>query len=245
MHLGLGLGVPQQRGVAPVYRPDYYAARWGLQAYWNLSDLSDAYGASTLTNNGGVTFVPGKVGNAANFVATQTLSNAGNAALVSNGGDIWVAGWVHPATTGAQILAVKAGDSPPFNIDWAVSISGAGRVVFRHRFPSNSAVTLAAGVWTFFMGYFNQGIGNAGTILVSINGGAFSTLSNSSSVTESASSPLQFGADLDGTTNPFTGMLDSFAFGRLAPGGILVPTATEIRDKLYNGGVGITWPNIT
>jgi hypothetical protein len=46
----------------------------GLQAFYRLSDTSDSSGnGNTLTNNGGVTFSSGKIGNAANLQGNQTL----------------------------------------------------------------------------------------------------------------------------------------------------------------------------
>jgi hypothetical protein len=48
----------------------------GLLAFYNLSDLTDASGnGRTLTNNGGVTFSSGKIGNAATFNGSNYLEN--------------------------------------------------------------------------------------------------------------------------------------------------------------------------
>jgi len=45
-----------------------------LQAFYKLSDTSDSSGNNrTLTNNGNVSFVSGKIGNAANLQGSQTL----------------------------------------------------------------------------------------------------------------------------------------------------------------------------
>ncbi len=40
-------------------------------AFWKLADLTDSIGANTLTNNGGVQFVTGKIGNCAQFDGTS------------------------------------------------------------------------------------------------------------------------------------------------------------------------------
>ena len=49
--------------------------RSGLLAFYKLSDTSDSSGrGNTLTNNGGVTFVAGKIGNAAEFDGSNYLS---------------------------------------------------------------------------------------------------------------------------------------------------------------------------
>jgi hypothetical protein len=48
----------------------------GLLAFYNLSDLTDASGnGNTLTNNGGVTFSSGKIGNAATFGGSNYLES--------------------------------------------------------------------------------------------------------------------------------------------------------------------------
>lgn len=55
----------------------------GLISAWNLSNANDNFGTNNLTNNNVVTFVAGKINNAANFVAasSQSLSIADNASL--------------------------------------------------------------------------------------------------------------------------------------------------------------------
>jgi hypothetical protein len=67
----------------------------GVVAHYRLDDTADASGnAHTLTNNNAATFVAGKVGNAAHFVAasTQSLSND-DAALKAGSGDFTVCFW--------------------------------------------------------------------------------------------------------------------------------------------------------
>jgi hypothetical protein len=61
--------------------------RSGLLAFYKLSDTSDSSGrGNTLTNNGGVTFVAGKIGNAAefdgeNYFETESIDLTGLTAL--------------------------------------------------------------------------------------------------------------------------------------------------------------------
>jgi len=57
----------------------------GLQAFYRLNDLSDSSGNNkTLTNSGGITFVSGKIGNAANLPGNDTLTSAFNGIIGSN-----------------------------------------------------------------------------------------------------------------------------------------------------------------
>lgn len=52
----------------------------GLIAAWNLENVNDSFGTNHLTNNNGVTFTAGKIGNAATFNGVnQSLSIADNA----------------------------------------------------------------------------------------------------------------------------------------------------------------------
>lgn len=50
-------------------------------AFWRMDDANDSAGSTNLTNNNAVTFVSGKVGNAANFnnLSSQTLSHVNDA----------------------------------------------------------------------------------------------------------------------------------------------------------------------
>jgi hypothetical protein len=43
-----------------------------LVAYWKLNNTSDSVGSKTLTNNGSVTFVPGKIGDGADFGSSNS-----------------------------------------------------------------------------------------------------------------------------------------------------------------------------
>ena len=63
--------IPTGDGVgtqAPVIRP----LAGFFKSFWKFDDLTDSVGHNTLTNHGSVTFVPGKLGYAANFVATSS-----------------------------------------------------------------------------------------------------------------------------------------------------------------------------
>ena len=67
-----------------------------LEAFWELDNVNDSHSSNTLTNNGTVTFVTGKVGNAADFVpaSSQYLSRADNAALSAGDTDMTIQAWV-------------------------------------------------------------------------------------------------------------------------------------------------------
>lgn len=65
-----------------------------LVSYFKLEDLTDAFGANTLTNNATVTFIAGKVNNAASFNgSTQYLSRANVLSAATT--NVTMACWVH------------------------------------------------------------------------------------------------------------------------------------------------------
>lgn len=77
-----------------------------LVAHWSLAALTDDSGGNTLSNNGGVTFVAGKVGNCANFAAasSQNLQIADNANLSMGDINLTIAGWFYLATKPASAM---------------------------------------------------------------------------------------------------------------------------------------------
>lgn len=95
----------------------------GLTAHYPLSDTLDDSGGSglTLTNNNGVTFIAGKVGNAANLVAAsnQCLSVADNPALSMGAGVQWtISVWVYAVSyPNATNPIVTKGDTSEYYLD--------------------------------------------------------------------------------------------------------------------------------
>jgi hypothetical protein len=83
--------------------------RSGLLAFYKLSDTSDSSGRGiTLTNNGGVTFVVGKIGNAAefdgeNYLETESVDLTGLTALT-------ICFWVQHEDQESETLNEVAGD---------------------------------------------------------------------------------------------------------------------------------------
>ena len=65
--------------------------RSGLLAFYKLSDTSDSSGrGNTLTNNGGVTFVAGKIGNAAEFDGANYLSVSLSGITKNSSASVWI-----------------------------------------------------------------------------------------------------------------------------------------------------------
>jgi hypothetical protein len=95
-----------------VYDPGFPLA--GLLAFWKLSDLADASGnGNTLTNNNGVTFGPGKIGDAAEFDGTNWLQS-GSVNIGSE--NFSLSAWVYLSAGSGEhvIFNTPESDSPVF-----------------------------------------------------------------------------------------------------------------------------------
>jgi hypothetical protein len=77
----------------------------GLLAFYNLSDLTDASGnGNTLTNNGGVDFVNGKIGSAADFDGSNYFTGPN---FNGYGDTFTVSGWINTPLTEESWIAAQ------------------------------------------------------------------------------------------------------------------------------------------
>jgi hypothetical protein len=129
----------------------------GPDAYWRLEDLTDEMGGFTLTDNGGVTFVPGQLADAAEFDgATNWLSNAAFTPAMTGA---WsVEAWVSLDTIGTVQRVFHKGTSGA--VDVYLSVNSLGRPTVNFVNPSginqlltaDAAFTLTAGQWYHLVG---------------------------------------------------------------------------------------------
>jgi len=121
--------------------------------FWKLADLTDATGNGyTLTNNGGVTFGPGKIGDAAIFDDGISYLRVDNAAFTGN--TFTVAAWFKPtdSTAPAYYLgsfigwcAYKAPDGTSLEVGAAYTWNFAVPNVFEDNTWVHVVVTVNAG----------------------------------------------------------------------------------------------------
>lgn len=79
--------------------------RNGLLAFYKLGDTSDSSGnGNTLTNNGGVTFVNGKIGNAADFDGSNYFTGPN---FNGHGDTFTVSGWINTPLTEESWIAAQ------------------------------------------------------------------------------------------------------------------------------------------
>lgn len=185
-----------------------------FQAWWDLDDVTDAHGANDLTNNNVVTFVPGLVGNAANFVgaSSQYLSIADNAALSWGDIDATLGLFVNGVWSATTSIAGKWGDSGvEYLLFYDVSAD-------RFRFavsPDGSATTIvsadtlgapADATWYFILCQHDS-VNNL--IGISVNNGTLDTAAHTTGVFNGAR-PFELGRNNGGGGSQYlTGLIDS------------------------------------
>lgn len=226
------------------WRPGYYAERWGLQAYWNLQDVSDAWiNGQTLTNNNATTFTAGKIGNAATFVSSssQSLSRASESLLQTGNIEFWLAFWVKAATPGSNQVIVSKTPSGSTS-EYSVLLLSSGGVRFTI-FSSGGGSTQVAGAtgigdnsYHFVVCYQEPLLNRIG---ISVDNGAF-TFTIRTVVTGVNTNIFRVGAFSD-STNFLDGQVALTAFGKNPPGGIANVIA-EINTTLFNSTTGRLWP---
>lgn len=232
--VGVGLGMTLGGGKPPVN----YAARWGLVSYWNLEDTADAYGANTLTNFGSVPFVAGKIGNAVSVSSGKYMTRADDVTLRAGNVDHWIACWAYGTTFNAyNTIVTKRAAIASAALEYLLRCEGAVASFYVGNGAGLTAVagsSLTANVWSLLLAWQDVA---ANTINLRVDNGSVATATRT--ITPAAQTdPFYIG----GTSGnePFTGLIDSVAFGKPAtPIGALI---TEIHDTLYNGGAGKSWP---
>lgn len=227
----------------------YWARRWGLVSRWSGDGLLDSYGANTLTNNNVATFTAGKVGNAFTLVraSSQSLSVASGVGLQTGDIDFWAAAWgklaSKPASSMDMLSRYSLGTTSnrTFIFAWQQSTdrfafviedgSGTANTVLANTLGSPSLAT-----WYFVMAY-HDAVNNL--LGISVNGGAWDT--QATTVSPGSSTVDCVIGNRSGGTTLWDGQVDEVIFGKSTPGGIAA-RATEIRDRLYNGGSGRPFP---
>lgn len=232
-----------------------YPARWGVVEHWagneasgarlaSISSANDMTAVNAPTSAAGLVYPTARQYTAA---SSQYHSLADNAAVSAGDIDFWLAGWFYFDSIAANrglIGKWSAATSDEYLLFYDTSTNRFKWFVCPDGIDAN-AVSLTASTfgalsistWYFAMAY-HDAVSNL--IGISINGGAFNTVAHATGVFDGtaafrvssyATSPTGF---MDGRIGPVT-------FGKSPPGGI-AGLATEIRDRLYNGGAGRAYP---
>lgn len=190
----------------------------GLQAFYRLSDTSDSSGnGNTLTNNGGVTFSSGKIGNAANLQGNQTLT--AQIASITSGSPGSYSCWINRnGIEEVPLCVVKA-----FGTSVYADSHIGGRLAFYLPSTGNEpSQSLASNVWVHVVLSHDSTIG----VKLYVNGQLFHTENTANAFQDSA---FTLGAG-DGQNGK--GLVDAVGIWNRAL------TLGEV-SSLYNSGAGI------
>lgn len=199
-------------------------------AKYDLADLTDAVGSNPLTDHGTVTFVTGKVGNAASLNGSSQYLTSN--ASVANG-DFTVCGWVYITSAGSiSYILSQWGDGASSR--WGLAYAPGDSSL--HFFPTSTGspepvVAMTTGAWHFFAVTWNNSTFQAR--LKVDNTGSWTTASGSAAMNTGGTLP-QFSIGALINTSP-TGYLNGKVDAvRLYTGVLSDASLTAI----YNGGSG-------
>ena len=210
----------------------------GLIAYYTMSDANDSSGNNrTLTNNAGVTFVAGKVGNCGRFAAasSQYLSSSNGAFAIT--GNITVGCWAKFASASAFKRLISRFVQGTGGYTLATTNSVNSEVGFGCVGPGGTANptsgALNTGQWYFLVGWFDSS--NSTAYLSVDNAAPISEVIGGGGVLANPSVDFMIGAFDSPAIQYMDGDIDEvFIYNRLL-------TADE-RSYLHNNGNGRTWP---
>jgi len=213
-----------------------------LQASWKLSDTSDASGnGNTLTNNNTVTFVAGKIGNAAQFVSTssQFLSIADNSFVTIGSGDWTVAFWVNPTSTSSQAWVSKdnGGSDREFYVIW---LPGSGVIQLAMLNGAvlegavNLTITINTSTWYCVIAKYDHAVAG-GTLYMKVDNSTGDTATGVAASVETAAE-FQIGARQNAANHFYSDAL-------IDDVNIWHRTLSAAEETcFYNGGTGTEYP---
>lgn len=206
-----------------------------LVAAWNLSDVSDSAGANTLTNNGGATFVTGRIGNAVlTDGVNDFLSIADNAALSMGAGinftmAFWFKVTAMPGVGNVGHILGKGDVGANFEYVFDITDTGIFRFIVSNDGTALTMISSAAGVivpdvWYFVVCWYD----GVAIRLENNNSGLITSLAFTADVFNGVSN---FTIGSRGAGTFYNGLVDAVRIYKR------VLTAAE-RSTLYNNGVG-------
>ena len=219
----------------------------GLIAYWELEEASgtrvDAHGGNNLTDNGSVANATGKVGNAADFSGSNSLSRADNAALSAGTGSFTFAAWVKLDSKPARRMAIiaKLGSNDlEYDLRWrndddrfeARISSGAG-FANTAGMEATSAGAPTIGTWYFIVFWYDA---IAHTWNIQVDNGAIDNISYPLSSYDSGA-PFEIGTVSAFPGNELDAKVDQVGFWKRV-------LTTQEKSSLYNGSAGLSYASL-
>lgn len=199
-----------------------------LVVAYNLDNLSDSFAGNTLTNNGGVAFVPGKIGSAAQFDANE--KNLRSTSFTFPTGDFTLSLWLNPTSylgSQNQFVASSGVNGGPY-----------GALIFLFGSNNNSLYFLAQGTNTLQLGPYTVTTAawqhilmrrSGSTLTAWVNGVQVGSGSSTGALNHGGNTGITIGASPTGS--PSRCLVDALAVWSRAL------TDTEIAT-IYNSGEG-------
>ena len=203
--------------------------------FWKLADLTDSIGSLTLTNANAVSFGPGKIGNAATFVAAS-FQSLGTASGNFTGPKFTISMWFKLTGIGAQRLFTwNNNNAGSVNVQ-VNGGSGAGKLLFftdlnASKYVETTVNTYNDGNWHLVIAY-HDGSGN--NVIILDNGSPI-TLAATADVTSGPSHVIQIGTDFS-LSAYVNGMIDAIGIADNK-----IPSAAQI-TAMWNAGAGVEPP---
>ena len=198
----------------------------GALAFWKLSDLTDSSGnGNNLVNTNSVQFVPGKIGNCAQFNGSNYLSSSTGSALTN---DFTISTWVNidlsqigPFGVILNISSIADGLQMYVTSNGSILAyqEGIGGII-----AQSSSNTVTSNTWNHIVF-----VRTSGTLTIFVNGAQVATSSTSVSY---GSPNFRFGIHYNTTADPVVGFVDATGVWNRA-------LTTQERQTLYNSGNGI------
>jgi hypothetical protein len=233
-------GVPHLSGI-PGSLTDFYQEVIGavgtpvsppalpFTAFWPLSNTLDTVGNRALTNNNGVTFTAGKIGNAAHFVKanTQTLSGPIDSGIQWGAGQNWcISLWIKRTALVNEVFSQGLDGT---STGWYLQFSGNNQVQFFQvqngdfTFYVQTAVNVVNdNNWHHVLCWFDK---TDNKLRLRLDNGAVIVSATSRAMIASGSGNMSLGTS-------FGGDIDAVGIGKFAP-------TTAQQDYLWNGGAGV------
>jgi hypothetical protein len=217
--------------------PLYAALTDDLKAFYSLDDANDAHlNGYHLTNNGTVTFVAGKVGNAGDFESgsSQYLSRADNADFSVGNMNFTLAAWFRIESCGNGSVVQKAGAN---DLEYDLRVDASCVLSFRVSSSAGftnlttivTAGSLSTATWYYAVAWHSA---TDDKIYLSVDDGTAVEGAYSAGSYDSGAS-FRIGGYSD-YSEYFDGLIDQVGFWKRA-------LTSQERTDLYNAGSGLSY----
>ena len=209
--------------------------RSGLLAFYKLSNTSDSSGrGNTLTNNGGVTFVAGKIGNAAEFDGANYLSAQIDQTGINS---FSLSAWINPSDLEGSRFVINGLTGTNWQYGGVLLDTQDGDLIGGFNYGADGSVFIAQTSTQPIIENQWQHIAvtRFGTVLKLYLNGSLILSEECGIQSVPGGSPISLGSNADGIFGNYDGLIDAAGIWNRAL------SDGEI-DALYNNGTGRELP---